>query len=518
LNGCVGGFCIALLLFGGTLSRVHSAELIAHTGEKQQRRGARAELVTVSGNHVSGSVLRVDCHGLIFDYLGNSLRVPLDKIAVIESAGDVPVSPRNGKDQITGRLSIRSGVVSVTTRDLGKVVLSIADFRCGGAAPADGTPAASAAPAGTLAGFEPSTGKMAVVLGKGADSPNETGINQHAAGGVSSAPQTSTPESPQTAPAAQTPTNASQSVTANPASTNAAPSSSGGPKIPQEQKEESERNALEFLRNEVVLVQPRKIEGDFSVSYLHTSQAIGNERIVLWGGQLRFGLFEGFEGFLAIPYVWGQRQNEAINTTLSYENAGIGDIRFGGKYNILQESVGIPVVVLGASAAAPTGHNPYLAPVVTTTSSGMSVVPQFDTRNPLEIQIGTGHWQLMGSLTALKSNDPLVLYATINYTHFIPATYYGVNIVPGNIWELNSAFGFSVNDTSTISAQVFIDYVEQWSFNNQSLPQTGTTPISLKLSYTQILLPTNLLQPSLTFGVTRDATDAVVSLDYVHRF
>jgi hypothetical protein len=43
-------------------------------------------------------------------------------------------------------------------------------------------------------------------------------------------------------------------------------------------------------------------------------------------------------------------------------------------------------------------------------------------------------------------------------------------------------------------------------------------PINLKLSYTHILSPFDLIQPSITFGVTRDATDAVVSLDYIHRF
>ena len=48
--------------------------------------------------------------------------------------------------------------------------------------------------------------------------------------------------------------------------------------------------------------------------------------------------------------------------------------------------------------------------------------------------------------------------------------------------------------------------------------QTGTTPVNLKLSYTHILSSADIIQPSIIFGVTRDATDAVVSLDYIHRF
>src|SRR5262249_10613381 len=144
--------------------------------------------------------------------------------------------------------------------------------------------------------------------------------------------------------------------------------------------------------------------------------------------------------------------------TISLEQGGIGDVRFGVKYNAIQEAEGIPVVVVGASAGAPTGHHPYAPPV----TQGSAV--RGDIRNPIEIQLGTGHWQLTGSVTALKSNDPLVLYGSINFTHFLPATYYGVQINPGDVWGLNTGLGFAINETGTISAQVFVDYVQKWTF------------------------------------------------------
>jgi hypothetical protein len=514
---------------------------------------ARAELTTRAGDHLTGRVLRLDCHGLRFQYFGNTLRVPLQQITALTSGGEVPVLPGGGKDQIIGNLMVKAATVSVTSREVGTVVLPIAAFRCNDNAPLDaaaggkGIRQASTAPPTAadnqlttaiasqrkLAELEPSARELAGISGKGAESTGENQVDQ-GAGATSppSAPQTDQKGSPEAAPATQQdhskPPDDNSSNQSNGVGTPAATASSPTPK---EQQEESERNTLEFLRNEVVLVQPQKIETDFSVAYLHTSEEIGNERVVIGSATGRYGFFPGFEGFLAIPYIWGQRQTIGPSTYIGTEEAGIGDIAFGLKDNILQEKQYIPVVVVGASAVAPTGHNPYLAPSIltpTTTSitsttsptstTSTTVAQAGDTRNPLNIQLGTGHWQVQGSLTALKSNDPLVLYGSINYTHFIPATYYSVHIVPGDVWELNSGFGFAVNDTSTISAQVFIDYVKKWTFNDVAVPQTGITPINLKLSYTYVLSPVDLIQPSLTFGVTRDATDAVVALDYIHRF
>ncbi len=544
-----------LCVAAGTSVKSQTPERTGLAAERQGR--THAELTTRAGDHLTGRVLRLDCHGLSFQYLGNLLRVPLEQIAAAVSGAEVAVSPGSGKDQIIGKLVVKAATVSITSRELGKVVLPIAAFRCNDNAPADiaaggkdvrqaSAPAraggenqlssATASPR-QLAGLEPSTREMAIVSGKGAElaGPNQVDRGSGATSS-SSTPQTNAPANPEGAPAAQN--NTGNPPNGNPTQGNetAAPSAAtASPPTPKEQQEESERNTLEFLRNEVVLVQPHKIETDFSVSYLHTSEQIGNERVVIGAAQGRYGFFEGFEGFLAIPYIWGQRQSTTLTNFISTEEAGIGDIRFGLKDNIIQEKQYIPVVVVGASAVAPTGHQPYLPPLTnistaTNTSTGMNTstptntststtsIQGGDIRNPLNIQIGTGHWQVNGSVTALKSNDPLVLYGSVNYTHFIPATYYGVHIVPGDIWEVNSGLGFAVNDTSTIGVQVFVDYEKKWIFNNVAVPQTGVTPITLKLSYTYILSPVDLIEPSIAFGVTRDATDAVVALDYIHRF
>jgi hypothetical protein len=264
-----------------------------------------------------------------------------------------------------------------------------------------------------------------------------------------------------------------------------------------------------------VLTKPNKIETDFGIGYLRTNQLLGGQKLLTGIGAVRYGITEGLEGFIAVPTLFAQRQTFG-GVASSNEIAGIGDVKFGLKYNLINENVGIPAVVVAAAGTAPTGRNPYLSH-----GQAQSAVAQAqggDTRDPLNPQGGTGHWQINGSTTALKSFDPLVLFATINYTHFIPATYSGTHIVPGDIFELNTGFGFSVNDRGTFSSQLFIDYVKPWSFNGVSVYQTGKTPMSLRFAYTHVVGPDDLIEPSIIFGLTRDATDAAVALDWIHRW
>ena len=448
-------------------------------------------LSTLSGNHLTGELSGVDCHGVSFNYLGRRMVVALDKLAAASSSGDVVVSPGTGNDRLTGRLVLKDGILHVMTRDLGDVAIPIAEIKCHDLA---------------ANGRKLLAKEMSLVTGTGPEAAEQTPPGQ-------AQDSNGNPPTQDQGPGGNPPTQSQGGKSAS--------------LTPKEQQEETERETLEFLRNEAVLVQPRRVETDVSLSYLHTNQALGlgNDKLLQFVAAGRFGIVAGLEGFLQVPLLWGQRQINEFQSQVSNELDGLGDIRFGLKYSAINERPWVPNVVLGLAASAPTGKAPYL-PVSPQTSlsaaSGASSaslpVQVGDTRDPLNIPLGTGHWALTGSATALKSYDPIVLFATVNYTHYIPATYYGVHIVPGDIWELNSGFGFSINDSGTFSTQVFIDYDEKWRFGGNTVPQTQQTPVSLRLAYTHVLTPFNLIEPSIIFGLTRDATDAVVALDYIHRF
>lgn len=275
------------------------------------------EVTTRSGDHLTGEILRIDCHGLSLRYFGNSLLVQLDKIATASSAAQVSVFPGTGSDRLSGRLQVKDATLYISTHDLGKVALSIAAMRCqsnaGGEAvyigkhsrtQAHSRPeigpkrgASSLIPAGerrlpaaamTLvsgAGSEPADQNRG---DQGVPSPNRstTALNSSAVAQGNAGPETenASPGNPQ-------------------------PASSTSP-VTKEEEAETERNVLELLRAEAVVVQPGKVEGDFSLFYLHTSQLLGNEKVVGFDSTARVGIMRDLEGFIAVPLVRWSGDND----------------------------------------------------------------------------------------------------------------------------------------------------------------------------------------------------------------
>jgi hypothetical protein len=448
------------------------------------------EITTRAGDQLRGEFVRLDCHGLSIKYLGNAIVVPLNAIATASSVTKVPVALGSSGDRVSGKLLIRSGEVFVTTQELGKLSFPISALQCE-RGPSSGQSAARQAPNGGNSSL--TREQMSHVVGTG-PGPGDTKPEAASNTDAPSAPAESQQPAVQSAPA----TSGDQKKTPT----------------PKEQQEESERNTLEFLRNEAVLTRPEKIENDLAIGYLHTNSFIGNQKVLVATDVVRYGIATGLEAFLAVPLVYGQRQTFLGGDTISNEVAGLGDVKFGLKYNAVNESVGIPAIVLGITGIAPTGRYPYLRPQGGTTGTTQGG----DTRDPLNPLVGTGHWQIIPSVTALKSFDPIVLFGTINYAHFVPATYYGVHVSPGDGFGLNAGFGFAVNDRGTLSSQIFIEYRESWNFNGVIVRQTASTPISARLAYTQVVSTDDLIEPSVIFGLTRDATDAIVQLDWIHRF
>ncbi len=518
-----------VVLAGMLANAAAQAQTVASSSEaadQQPRAGRLAELAMRRGDRLTGEVVRVDCRGIKFRYLGNLLTVPLDAVATLSTPGDVPVLPGSGNDQIIGRLAIKASTVYVKTRDLGEITVPASAMRCQNGPEGDVALSSNRRgqarvqeqtekQAAKMAALpDPTSGqrlpaeRMALISGTGPDPAGQAQSDQ----GTQTNPTSSSGQTAKPAPGEP------------PSGGNKDSTSADAPKTPKEQTEQTERNTLEFLRNEAVLVQPRKIETDFAIGYLHTNQQLGNLRLLTGTAQGRFGIIQGLEAFLSVPFLWGQRQNNLQNQVVSNEVSGFGDIRLGLKYNLIREDVGVPAVVIGTTVSTPTGHHPYLPPTTGAITLGngqtisLATAQGSDVRDPLNIHLGTWHWALTESVTAFKSFDPIVLFATINYTHTLPATYYNTNISPGDVWELTPGFGFAISDTDTVSSQLFIDYAQPWKFGGTKVWQTGITPISLRLAYTHILSPFDIIEPSLIFGLTRDATDAVVALDYIHRF
>ena len=275
------------------------------------------------------------------------------------------------------------------------------------------------------------------------------------------------------------------------------------------------RQEVSFLRSDAVLLKDKAYELSFNLSYVRNTQFAGaDDRALMSTVSVRKSLFNGLEGFLDIPFGYAQRSYAILDASgnnavlVNRDAISWGDIDFGIKYTLLNQTPDHPEVVLSFSMQAPTGETPY---------TKTSLINATDSLSPFVYPFGTGHWQETVGLFAFTVFDPIVLFGGVNYTHSLPKRYYGFNMQPGDTYTTYGGFGFVASERSTFSQQIIAAYDNRYSANGVRFG-TSVAPVSLKLSYTHRTSENNVIEPSIQFGLTHDATNAVFSIGYTKRF
>lgn len=92
-----------------------------------------------------------------------------------------------------------------------------------------------------------------------------------------------------------------------------------------------------------------------------------------------------------------------IGTDRSVSNGNLGDIDFGVRYQVTDGQNGLPFLIAGVQAIAPTGTDPF-------------AVPRDALGNPNRAATGAGFWGITPNVTAILPSDPAVLFGTLGYT------------------------------------------------------------------------------------------------------
>ena len=128
----------------------------------------------------------------------------------------------------------------------------------------------------------------------------------------------------------------------------------------------------------------------------------------------RFGVTNRLEINGRVPYV-RRSDNSALapvvnngsgadlGTDRSVANGNLGDVDFGLRYQFTDGRAGLPYLIVGVQAVAPTGTDPF-------------GVPRDPLGNPLRAATGAGFWGITPNITAILPTDPAVLFGTLGYT------------------------------------------------------------------------------------------------------
>ena len=211
--------------------------------------------------------------------------------------------------------------------------------------------------------------------------------------------------------------------------------------------EKPERSEEIFLRKETILLKKGKSEIKIDFNYLE--KALRNLLVEEINGKpvitdqkntirslmmtlvLRYGVTNNLLAYVITPFRCNYNEIPTGRRTKNYRNTGLGDVRGGINYQIINESFHKPDLIFTLETKAQTGESPY------------------DT-SPNKTPLGTGHWNTSVGLKAIRTIDPVVLFSGFGYTHVFRRKVKEDKINPGGFINFELGTGFALNDEIVI--------------------------------------------------------------------
>ena len=215
---------------------------------------------------------------------------------------------------------------------------------------------------------------------------------------------------------------------------------------------------------------------------------------------LRLGLPLANQVEVRVPYSW-LRTSRALGDGTSAVNSGsgIGDVEVALSHQFFREKGWRPTLVGGLSWRFATGRDPFRIRVAS-------------------VATGSGADELRGRLTALKSSDPIVFFATLSYAHDLRAHESFGTVQNGDSIGLDLGAALALNPDTSMTFGLSQEFQKSTRVDGSSLPGTDRINSSLELGFAEVISPRLLLDLSLGVGLTHDAPDYVFQVALPFRF
>jgi hypothetical protein len=272
---------------------------------------------------------------------------------------------------------------------------------------------------------------------------------------------------------------------------------------------------LDFLTGSTVLLAPGRYELDLGLRYKQSRTQYGlfeagyfqrssySARQLELETSLRAGLFTGVEGYLSVPVTYSHVEDVSTNEYVRSAQAwNMADVRFGGQYQLLNETAQWPALSLTLDMSAPTGNKRYRDPSNT-------------WKDPLDN--GSGHWSVAPGLAFVRSTDPAILFGGVNYRHAFADTLDGYRVQPG--WVLASYFGvgFALNEKLSLGTRLSYAYSANLKVEGETIRGSDGDPMDITFSVSYRVADNWVVSPLLSIGLNDDAGPAALSMNLKRR-
>lgn len=226
---------------------------------------------------------------------------------------------------------------------------------------------------------------------------------------------------------------------------------------------------------------------------------------------LRLGVFRDIQIEVRVPYrfAWDRVSTETTETKNSDDD--IGDIEVALQYQPIKERGWIPDVILGVRGKTVTGKDPF----------GLGAG---------EIPTGTGLYSITGTVTAVKSSDPAVIFGGLNFTYNLDRD---VVVTRGDAFETEinpgHSIGYNIGVAIAISIDLSINLRFQQSFTSStktkvpgarasSVPGSTLNVAIASFGATWAISQNTSADVSVGIGLTDDSPDVTVRFAIPVRF
>jgi Putative MetA-pathway of phenol degradation len=268
---------------------------------------------------------------------------------------------------------------------------------------------------------------------------------------------------------------------------------------PEREAEEARRAMDVFLRQEKLLFR----QGEFSLeldAFYATDQrddfvsldgirqlSTISTQLVSWSMIARYGLVDSLELDLIIPFGYAEQEIDFGFARSRTDDFGLGDIAGRLRYQVWQESGASPDIILDFDVKSRSGGDTLL---------------------------GSGHWSVGGSITLVKTLDPVVFFGRLGYLFTLERD--GRN--PGDQIFYELGMGFSLNDRVSFSMRLDGAAVGRFEVDGSEIPGSSLDILSLQFAVTTRVTRNWFVEPQVRIGLSDDATDAVAGVNLVYRF
>lgn len=257
--------------------------------------------------------------------------------------------------------------------------------------------------------------------------------------------------------------------------------------------EENELGALEqaLVQRGSSVLSPGSAQIVPAASWFHSGSSALSTESDAYASSLsaRLGLRGSTMVSVTVPYVM-HAENE------NGENSGIGDVSISVTKQLIAQTRNHPSLLVSLGYVAPTGEDAF-----------ESTVP-----------LGSGFHTVQGTLSSVKSVDPVAFFGDVSYSHPFSRTVNGSKFQPGSTFGLGAGFTLAATPEIALSSNVAFNFIGEFKTDGVSIPGSDRTIGTIGMTAGFLLSRSAYLSISGQFGVTEDAPDVAVGVALPLRF